>query len=76
MARALSASDQRPTSRGGPINELVANICQVVAPTPPSLNDRFQFLLNCENVSRRTVAELNSHSDGLSPNFRRWRGSD
>lgn len=43
MTRALSVPDQ-PTNRGEPINELVANICQVVAPTPRSLNDRFQFL--------------------------------
>lgn len=43
MVRALSGPDQ-PTSPGEPINELVASICQVVAPTPPNLNDRFEFL--------------------------------
>lgn len=43
----------------------------MVAPTPPSLNDRFQFLsartLAAAAVGRSRGAEFNSNSDRLSP---------
>lgn len=56
MTRVLSVPDQ-PTSRSEPINELVAGICQVVAPTPRSLNDRFQFLSAAFRERRPRIRE-------------------
>lgn len=75
MTRALSVPDQ-PTSRGEPINELVPSICQVVAPTPRSLNDRFQFLstaFRAPVAHLESGAGLNSNSDILSPKGEKGR---
>lgn len=78
ITRALSVPD-RPTSRGEPINGLVASICQVVAPAPRSLNDRFQFLSTAFRASvahLESSAELNSNSDRLSPKGEKRRRAD